>query len=156
MQTTKVVINEDEAPIVRQIFTNYAVGKKTTDIAYELNQRNIHNRGNLFQAGSIYSMLWQEKYTGIYRVNDIAYDKIYPQILPVEIYEIVREKIEKNKYGKGAKQNNVYLLKDKVFSGCCGTRMQSYGGTSKSGKLHRYYKCSKSLACTQMQTVQIY
>ena len=49
--------------------------------------------------------------------------------------------------------NHTYLLKSKVFCGGCGTRMQSYGDTSKSGKLHSYYKCSKSLICTQKQTV---
>lgn len=90
--------------MVRQIFTEYAAGKKVTTIVQELNQRGIRNHNRLFQNTSIYNILRQEKYTGIYRVNDIAYDQIYPQIVPVDIYNIVREKIEKNKHGGKPRQ----------------------------------------------------
>lgn len=135
------------------IFTEYAAGKKVTDIAQELNQRGIRYRGNFFLPTTIYYILRQEKYTGIYRVNNIAYDQIYPQIVPLDVYEIVRAKIEKNKYDKAAKQNHAYLLKGKIFCGCCGARMNAFGGTSKPGKLYRYYRCPKAPICTQRKSV---
>ena len=40
-------------------------------------------------------------------------DNIYPQIVPPEIYEIVRNKVNDNKYGKTS-ENVEYLLKNNV------------------------------------------
>ena len=50
----KVVLNEEEAPIVRQIFTDYANGKSVVDIAKDLRARGIRNRGKIFQDHTIY------------------------------------------------------------------------------------------------------
>ena len=86
----KVVLNEEEAPIVRQIFTDYANGKTVVDIAKELRARGIRNRGKIFQDHTIYVLLRREKYTGIYRTNGVTYDNIYPRIVPQEIFDAVR------------------------------------------------------------------
>ncbi len=74
----KVIINEEEAPILKAIFTDYSNGKRICDIVKELTERGVLNRGKPFLAGTIYSLLQQEKYTGIYRLNGAVYDKIYP------------------------------------------------------------------------------
>ena len=152
---TKVVINEDEAPIVKEIFSEYANGKSPTDISRELSDRGILNRGKYFQVSSIYHILRQEKYTGIYRVNGCVYDKIYPPIVPVEVYNIVKARIDANKYGRHVKKEiTPYLLKGKIYCGYCGRRMVSFTGTSKSGKTSRYYRCHKSEPCPQSRTVR--
>ncbi len=151
---TKVVINEEEAPIVKEIFSEYAGGKNPIDIAKELNERNILNRGRRFRKDTIYHILRQEKYTGIYRIHGCVYDKIYPPIVPMEIYNIVKARIDANKYGKHPQNNINYMLKGKVFCGYCGRRMTSFTGESKSGKMYRYYKCPKTEPCKQSRTFQ--
>lgn len=124
------------------------------DIARELSNRGVLNRGRYFRADTIYHILRQEKYTGIYRVNDCSYDKIYSPIVPVEVYAVAKARIDANKYGKHPKNNVSYMLKGKIFCGYCGRRMTSFTGTSKSGKINRYYKCPKSEPCPQPRTLK--
>lgn len=135
--------------------SEYANGKSPTDISLALSDRGILNRGKYFQVSSIYHILRQEKYTGIYRVNGCVYDKIYPPIVPVEVYNIVKARIDANKYGRHVKKEiTPYLLKGKIYCGYCGRRMVSFTGTSKSGKTSRYYRCHKSEPCPQSRTVR--
>lgn len=61
----------------------------------------------------LYGMLKNEKYSGIYKCNEEIYTNIYPQIIPQEIYNKVRTKIDKNHYGKQSTEV-VYLLKNKI------------------------------------------
>ena len=145
----KVIVNEEEAPILKSIFTDYSNGKRICDIVKELTEKGVLNRGKPFLAGTIYSLLQQEKYTGIYRLNGAAYDKIYPPLIPVELFETVRKRIDANKYGKHVPDVE-YLLKGRIFCGYCGKPMSSYTGTSCTGKINRYYKCrviKKNIPC---------
>jgi hypothetical protein len=73
----------------------------------------------------------------------------------MDLYNIVRTKIEANKYGSHPNTDQPYLLKGKVFCGHCGKRMVSYAGTSKSGKVNRYYKCTtQKELCPQNHTIK--
>lgn len=45
-------------------------------------------------------MLQQEKYTGAYNFNGETFTHIYPAIIPKELFQIVRKRIDKNKTGK--------------------------------------------------------
>ena len=116
----KVIINEEETPIVKEIFTEYANGKNPIDIARDLSARGILNRGKYFRADTIYHILRQEKYTGIYRINGCSYDKIYPPIVPIEVYNVAKARIDANKYGSHPHTDQPYLLKGKIFCGHCG------------------------------------
>ena len=150
----KVIVNEEEAPIVNRIFTEYAGGKKAVDIARDLRASGIKNRKNVFTAPSIYHILRQEKYTGIYCIHGMTFPNIYPPIVPLEVFEIVKTRIETNKYGKHPTSDVNYLLKGKIYCGFCGRRMTSFTGTSKSGKISRYYKCHKTYPCEQSKTIK--
>ena len=136
----KLKINQDEAEIVKYIFSEYANGKKVGDIAKDLNNKGIKNKGKQFMGFTISSILMQEKYTGIYRVNGQEYDKIYPQIIDKEVYEITRKRREANRHGKHV-ANVIYFLKGKVYCGYCGKKLVSFTGKSSTGELFRYYKC---------------
>jgi DNA invertase Pin-like site-specific DNA recombinase len=108
---SKVVVNEEEASIVKEIFTEYASGKTVADISRELNARGILNRGKYFRVDALYKILRQEKYTGIYRINGKTYNNVYPQILSADVFNVVRARIEANKYGSHPKTDHPYLLK---------------------------------------------
>lgn len=62
-----------------------------------------------------------------------TFDNIYPQIVPPEIYEIVRKKVNDNKYGKTS-ENVEYLLKNKIICGYCGKSIVGENGTAHTGK----------------------
>lgn len=136
----KLKINPDEAEILKQIFSDYANGKKACDIVRELNNKGLKNKDKPFLATSIYGFLRQEKYTGIYRVNGDVFDKIYPPIIDTDTYAIVKKRIDANKYGKHV-DDVIYTLKGKVYCGFCGKPIVSYSGKSHTGNMIRYYKC---------------
>ena len=139
----KVAINEDEAPVLLHIFEAYAAGNRIPDIVRELDDSGIKNRGNPFTVNSIYFMLQQEKYTGIYNFNDETFSHIYPAIIPKELYQIVRKHVDANKTGKHVIGVD-YILMGKCFCGYCGRQLRSAAGTTTDGTILRYYRCPYS------------
>ena len=139
----KVVINEEEAPILLHIFEAYAAGKRIHDIVRELDDKGVKNRGNPFTVNSIYFMLQQEKYTGVYNFNGETFTHIYPAIIPKELFRIVRKRIDKNKTGKHVIGLD-YILMGKCFCGYCGRQLRSAAGTTTDGTILRYYRCPYS------------
>ena len=137
----KLKVNLDEAEILVKIFTDYVNGKKVSEIARELNEQGIKNKGNMFLSTTIHHFLRQEKYTGIYKVNGQVYDKIYPPIIDKDIYELARQKIEKQKHGNRKKDHAIFLLRNKVFCGYCGRKLYAFSTKFASGSSLRYYKC---------------
>lgn len=146
----KLVIAEDEANIVRYIFSEFISGRQIVDIHKELNENKIYYNGKPFAHSSIYRLVSNEKYTGIYRLHDQVFDNIYPPIISRDLFEMAKIKLDHNKYGKH-KPDVVYLLKNKLECGYCGKIVHSDSGTSKSGKVSRYYKCTnrRKGACEQ-------
>ena len=139
----KVAINEEEAPILLHIFEAYAAGNRIPDIVRELDDKGVKNRGNPFTVNSIYFMLQQEKYTGVYNFNGETFTHIYPAIIPKELFRIVRKRIDKNKTGKHVVGVD-YILMGKCYCGYCGKQLRSAAGTTTDGTILRYYRCPYS------------
>ena len=139
----KVAVNEDEAPVLLHIFEAYAAGKRIPDIVRDLDDKGITNRGNPFTVNSIYFMLQQEKYTGTYTIHSETFNKIYPAIIPKELYQIVRKRVDANKTGKHVIGVD-YILMGKCFCGYCGKQLRSAAGTTTDGTILRYYRCPYS------------
>ncbi len=135
----KLSVIDEEAAVLLEIFTDYANGKSLTDIANGLNSRGITNRGKPFLMNSIYFLLNNEKYTGVYRFGDKVFTETYPQIIPTELYQTVKTKLDANRHGKHV-AGVEYLLRGKVRCGYCGKNLRSHAGMSSSG-IYRYYEC---------------
>ena len=136
----KVVINEEQAEVVRFIYEQYALGVYVKDIIQKLNEKHIYNRGKPFARNTIYNILKNEKYSGIYRHNNEVFENMYPRIVSQEIYDKVRKKTSQNHYGKRSIEV-VYLLRNKLKCGYCGEPISAECGTTSQGKKRRYYKC---------------
>ena len=66
-----------------------------------------------------------------------------PPIIPLELFEDVQEKIAKNKKAPARrKAEDDYPLTTKLFCGYRGALMFGESGTSRTGEVHRYYKCA--------------
>ena len=138
----KIVINEHEADIVNLIFQRYESGVSVKDIIAELNEKGIMNKyGRPFAINTIHHILENEHYTGIYRLRDEVFTNIYPRIISDELFNLVKDKKEANKYG-GRKPDVIYLLSKKIKCGYCGRPVNGITGTSKTGKIKRYYCCA--------------
>lgn len=72
IEDKRYVINEQTAPIVKEIFTKYAGGMRIKDICDDLNARQIKtSKGVKFNKSSLHTMLKNRKYLGIYIYNQI-------------------------------------------------------------------------------------
>lgn len=141
----RYVIDPETAPIVKLIFTMYAEGSTVTEIIAHLNEKGYRNQqGKPFAKGSIYSVLSNEKYTGVYICGDQRTEGGIPQIIEPELFEKVKEMRKVNKRAPAHKWSRAdYILTDKLFCGKCGTPMAGECGTSRNGNIYNYYLCSK-------------
>lgn len=140
VENHKVVIDTDKAETVKFIYEQYAMGVYVKDIIKALTAKGIFNHGKPFARNTVYNILKNEKYSGVYRHNDEVFTNIYPQIVPQDIFDTVRSKIDNNYYGKRSTEV-VYLLRHKMVCGYCGSPVSAECGTAKNGEKKRYYKC---------------
>ena len=136
----KILIDEEKAETVRFIFEQYSIGVYVRDIINALTVRGILYKGKPFAKNTIYGILKNQKYSGVYYHEDERVDNMYPQIVPTHIYEAVRAKVDKNKYGKRSVKT-VYLFRHKMRCGYCGHPISADTGTARNGEIKRYYKC---------------
>lgn len=136
----KIVIDEEQAEVVRYIFNEYAKGVVLREIIITLTEHGVLHKGKPFAMNTVYSMLRNEKYLGIYQNGEEVIDYLYPQIVPNEVFEKVRKIINSNKNGKKSLAVN-YLLRNKMKCGYCGESLIGECGTSKNGERKFYYKC---------------
>lgn len=139
----KAVIDEENAEVVRYIFTECSKGVYVKDIIAELESKGITYYGKKFVKQTVYKLLSNERYSGIYTYNGEVFDNIYPRIVPQEIFDAVQKKIQDNKYGKKPVETD-YLLRHKVKCGYCGSSIIAESGTSRNGYKKFYYKCHSS------------
>ncbi|MBE6839023.1 MAG: hypothetical protein E7507_05710 [Ruminococcus sp.] len=70
MATQCYEIDENEAEAVRYIFNSISEGKSYNAVITDLNAKGFRTRsGNLFGKNSLYDMLHNEKYKGVYIYN---------------------------------------------------------------------------------------
>jgi DNA invertase Pin-like site-specific DNA recombinase len=136
----KVVIDEEQAEIIRYIFNQYLLDVQVKEIIATLREKGIMNRGKPFARNTVYRLLENEKYAGIYRHGDEVFENTYPAIISKETHERVMQKAKANKYGKRSVAVK-YLLRDKLKCGYCGHTISAETGTARNGKVKRYYKC---------------
>ena len=144
------------AAAVLEIFQRYDGGELLFHIMDDLNSRGIKTfRGKPLARSTMYSILRNERYTGVYIYADIRVEGGMPQIVPKDLFERVQIKLEKNKHAPArAKAAEPFILTTKCFCGLCGASMAGESGTSKTGARHYYYGCvhrknirDKSTAC---------
>ena len=141
VENKKVLIDEERAEVVRLIFQLYANGKCVREILDELNRIGILYNGKPMYQSTLFKILKLEKYTGIYRYDGEIYTNIYPQIIPIPLFERVQKMMEHNKLGANSR-NTDFVLKGKLYCGLCGMKINGDSGTSHTGVKKFYYTCS--------------
>ena len=136
-------LNPMTAPYVLEAFKQYDDGRTITEVQGYLNSKNVTNtKGKAVTWGAVQHMLSNRRYIGEYAFREIVVPNGIPAIVPLDLFERVQEKLEKNKKAPArAKAEENYLLTTKIFCGHCGTSMNGESGKSRNGTVHRYYKC---------------
>lgn len=145
-ENKKLVKNPQEAEAVKIIFQMFADGHGYTAIINYLNEHGYKTKRDcLFGKNSLYEILANEKYTGVFvfnksaaktdgKRNNHAYktsDKVIrieggcPAIVSKKLFEKVQRIRERNRRNTGQYHaKEFYLLTGKVFCGVCGKRIQ--------------------------------
>ncbi|MGN0817776.1 MAG: recombinase family protein, partial [Candidatus Coproplasma sp.] len=138
----KYVIEEQEAEIVREIFTKYSQGYKARAIAKDLQERGLRRQdGKYLHAKYLYQILHNVRYTGKTYHDGKEYDNIFPRIISDEVWRKVCDINDDNKIAPSRKKEIYdYILSGKLICGHCKERMSGESGTGRNG-IHYYYLC---------------
>ena len=141
----KFAVDEETAPIVKEIFSRIANGELKATIADDLNRRQIKTKtGSLWSKCSFHTLLHNERYIGVYIYKDVRIPGGVPAIIDNDLFERVQE-IEALSQsiirGRRRREDVEYLLTGKLFCGYCREPMAGTSGTSKTGAMYYYYRC---------------
>lgn len=150
----RLEIDPITAPVVLEIFTRYAEGETVRAIVESLNKRGLQTKRNKpYSMNSFNAILKNRKYIGEYKYQDVVIPGGVPAIVPQELFNRVRKRMEKNKRAPAmSKADEGFLLTTKLFCGKCGRLMVGESGTSHTGKKHYYYKrgsAKRKTGCTK-------
>ena len=155
----RFALDPPAADMVREIYQRYDCGEKIFSIMDDCNRRGFRTvqRSAPFTHNTMYSILSNERYTGVYLWKDVRIEGGMPQIVDRELFERVRAKMQQNKKAPArSKSAEPFLLTTRCFCALCGAPMIGDSGTGKNGTTHYYYSCaarknarSKRDACPQ-------
>jgi site-specific DNA recombinase len=158
-KTKKLVINEEQANVIRRIYDEYAKGKSMWGIANLLNSERIPPRrgGKGWRNTSVRDVLFDPVYKGTQIVNVYKSSKSLPEELPetaikIQVPPIVDEAIwsiaqerRKNNKRLHPPRNDVWLLQGLITCGECG-----YGFRTEVAHHKRQYGCRGRLKYTHI------
>lgn len=86
-ETKHFQIDENTAPVVREIFEMYASGKTVTEIITMMNERHVvTSRGSAFNKNSLRKMLQNKRYIGVYTYKDTEIPDGMPRIIDDDLF----------------------------------------------------------------------
>lgn len=132
------------AEIVKYMFNAYDSGAKIAEMMKYCEEHNYKSTtGKPFGHNAFYHILTNDRYIGVYRFMDVVIPNGIPAIIDEDQFKRVQRRIEKHSHGKGHNKARVeYILSGKIYCGDCGQPMIGESGTSHSGSVYSYYKCS--------------
>ena len=154
LKDRRLIINEDEAKIIRILFKTFIETTSITDTFRELNDLGLKtktwiassgtpHKGGRFNKSNVRRILTNELYFGKINHKGKIYDGLHKAIIDEETWNKAQD-ILKNRQVKisipSSRISQSPLLKGIMNCGICGNKMTpTY--TSKQGKKYRYYIC---------------
>ncbi len=111
-------IDEGKAPIVKEIFTLYADGKKITEIVEIMKARGVQNRGYTMNYNAIFRILTNRKYIGEYKFGDVVIPNGMPAIVDEDIFNKIQARMKRNKKAPAMHRSEddvIEELADRIF-----------------------------------------
>jgi site-specific DNA recombinase len=146
VQDRKLVVVEEEAETVRNIYRRYLEIQSPKGIAFELNAKGLKTkRGRPWNKGNLHHILRNCIYIGKVSHKGEIYDGEQQAIVDKETWETVQNFMDTNpaKTDLTRKSEYVSALKGVLYCGHCGGMMTATTTTRTNGKRYTYYKCSR-------------
>ncbi|MDA8212131.1 MAG: recombinase family protein [Clostridia bacterium] len=151
----KLVVNENEATIVKKIFDYYLQNMGIRAIAEELNRLGYRSKptknfpaGAPFQAFPVRKILKNRVYIGITSWGGIIKKDTHEPIISEELFNEVQKRIERKGEMGGRAQSSDFLLSGILKCGHCGQSMVGnknkgrYSKTKDRAPIYRRYICN--------------
>lgn len=121
----------------------YDRGKTMKEIVTEMTAQGLlAANGKPLTYNTIRNMLHNRRYIGEYSFRETVLPDCVPAIVPRDLFDRVRERLERNKKAPARyKAEEEYLLSTKLICGYCGAMLCGESGTGRNG-VHHYYKCA--------------
>ena len=144
VEDSHLVIDELTAPLIKEAFQKYQSGSSVKEVCDYLNSKNLkNNKGGKITVNIVHHILRNRRYIGEAKFRDVIMPNSIPPIVSKPLFDSVQDKLVINgKNHNRSKAKEEYILTTKLYCGHCGAYMIADSGTSKNGKVHKYYKCS--------------
>ena len=138
-------VDEHNAEAVRMIFQMFNAGASYIEITRWLNQHGYRTAyGKDFNKSSLYRILTNEKYVGIYCYKKTIMENAIPPIVSMAVFSATKAELYRRKHMvKDKSHKSDYLLSGKLYCGMCESLMIGISGTGKQGSRFCYYACPK-------------
>lgn len=152
------VINRREAAVVQKIFSMYADGESYNAILAAI-KGQIGKRGRPIGKNSLYGILRNERYIGVYTWNKytnklmrqwagrklnprgVRIEESIPRIIDSDTWRRVKERMENKKRNARNKAKEIYLLSGLIECEACGATYVGHTTTNSKGVKTSYYYC---------------
>jgi site-specific DNA recombinase len=155
LPTSKLVVNDQEAVHVREIFELYLRLQRLRAVIAELNRRGWRNKrwqtrkgkergGRPFTNTSLQLLLTNVLYVGKIKHKSEVHLGEQQGIVAEEVWRLAQELLAKQGRSNGSLARNrfVALLKGLLHCLACGRRMTPTHAATNGGKRYRYYLCN--------------
>ena len=152
----RLVVNQREAKLVREIFDLYLECKSVQKAIRQLDERGIKKKayttkagiakgGSGFEKSTMFKMLTNVAYIGKVRHKTEVYDGLQEGIVEDDVFHRVGDLLRENrvKEGKGYSNKHGALLRGLVRCKACGCAMGHHFATD-GPKRYRYYVCQRA------------
>jgi site-specific DNA recombinase len=153
----KLVVNAQEAEMVREIFDSYLSLQSLLPVVQKLDQLGWANKtwltrkgrykgGRPFDKCSLHTLLTNVIYAGKIRHKDQIYDGQHESIIDQSVFDKVQTQLKEHGRGNGKRLVNRHnaLLKGLLHCPACGYAMV-HCPTKKKSKVYRYYVCQTAI-----------
>ncbi|MFG1258180.1 recombinase family protein [Xanthobacter flavus] len=161
----RIIVDPVEAELVRLMFDLYLQGDGSSgpmgikEITKHLNARGYRTRlGARFGVGTVHGILTNTVYVGAWSFNkrNAKTGQVKPQteVIPISVPAMIDrtifDKVQKTLKAKSPQNSppravtGPILLTGLAYCASCGCAMTLRTGTSKTGRVYRYYNCSSS------------
>jgi site-specific DNA recombinase len=150
----KLVVNTDEAALVRRIFEMYAEKPSLIEISQELNRRGWLKKawttrsgktsgGGAWDRRTLSNFLRDPIYIGKQKLGDEVFPGEHKGIVPKVLFEKVQRLLDRNLRDRGASTRNKHgaLLRGLLRCAACDATM-TFAPAKTNGRVYRYYRCS--------------
>lgn len=151
-----LLVNEDEAAIVRQIFELYLELGSIQAVVAELNRRGwrtkswttrkgVFREGAPFSKNQLNGLLKCPLYAGKVGLRGVSYKGEHPAIVDLDVFDRVQRQLAANNVSGGAVAKNRYghLLRGLLHCAACGCAMTP-STTKKKGRAYKFYICGNA------------